>query len=187
VCRDLRCDFQRTVSVELFADQESLDRLGMNPRMRGSYAYSGDGRIQMVSPRNPVPNLPVGYETRVLIAVHELAHLVLNEVNPRLPLWLNEGVATFVGPHAPYSFVCRNRFPFDRVPQLRDLQQSYATVPAADLFAFTVVDFIVAEYGMDALNRLIRAPDALEQIAGGDLAEFERRWRAFMEQRYMSK
>lgn len=185
VCRTLHCDYRRTVVVEVFPDQASMDRAQPEASTRGHFAHSDERGIQIVSPRNEIPHLPVSYETRVLIAVHEFAHLVNNAINPAMPSWLNEGAAVFAAPHAPYTHVCQHQFPFDRIPAFADLRRDYRSVPAADLFAFTVVEFIATEFGLDALNRLLRAPDALERIVGLTDAQFEERWHQFLQQHYV--
>lgn len=185
VCRMLQYDHRRTMVVEVFPDQASMDRAQPESSTRGHFAHSDERGIQMVSPRNELPNLPVSYETRVLIAVHEFAHLVNNTINPDMPLWLNEGAAVFAAPHAPYTYACHHHLPFDRIPVLRDLRQAYRSVPAADLFAFTVVEFIATEFGVEALNRLLRAPTTLEGILGVSDAEFEARWRQFLGKHYV--
>jgi hypothetical protein len=70
----------------------------------------------------------------------------------------------------------------DYAPRVgRDLDYDY-DVPAADLFAFSAVDFIATGHGLKALNRLIRSPGALEDILGLSRAEFEQQWRQFMVQ-----
>jgi hypothetical protein len=84
VCRDLEYECQSQVTVELFPDQNTFDRQGMNPMMQGYYAYSGNHRIQMVSPRNPTAGAEIPYSDRVLIAVHEFVHLVNNEINLKI-------------------------------------------------------------------------------------------------------
>jgi len=185
VCKDLETKYAALVRVEIFADQESLDRLGMNRQMRGYYAYSGNRRIQMVSPRNPIPNVPIPYPDRVGIAVHEFVHLVNNTINADMPVWLNEGVAAFVGPHRPYSYVCLHGFPIKNVPSLLDVERSYYKVTGADLFSYSLVDYIVSEHGMPALNRLLRSPSSMEAILGIKHDEIERRWRTFIERHYV--
>lgn len=179
-------DFHEDISVEIFPDQDSLDQFGMNPEMQGFYAYSGNNRIQMVSPRNPTVQPEIGYEQRVLIAVHEYVHLVINAINMNLPVWLNEGAAIYFTPHEIYTWVCQNQFPFEKVPSFNDLEQSYESVPYADLYAFSMVEFITTEYGIDKLNRLIRSPDQLVEILGDSKYDFEQKWRKFMEENYSS-
>ncbi len=94
----------------------------------------------------------------MLIAVHEYTHLALNEVNPDLPDWLAEGAAVYLGPHDMYDHVCRQNFPLSRFPRLQTLMQSYSSIPAADLFAYTLVRYIAETEGLGTLNRLIRLP-----------------------------
>ena len=71
----------------------------MNPEMRGFYAISGDGKIQLVSPAHPAPHR-LTYGDGLMVAVHEFTHLALDEVNPRLSSWLDEGAAVYFGPDA---------------------------------------------------------------------------------------
>lgn len=183
VCRELGLAFHDPVTVELHSNQASLDRQIADPGSRGHYAHSEGRRIRMITPRQPIKNLDLPYPTRVQIAVHEFAHIVNGAINPQMPLWLNEGTAVFAAPHAPYAYVCRNRFPREGIPALRQLQESYDSVRAGDLFAFTVVDFIVAEFGRETLHRVIRAPDCNAAVRRLH-PDFEHRWRTFMEQHY---
>ena len=187
VNRVVEYDYRDPVTLEIFPDQDSLDHFGMNPDMQGYYAYSGDHRIQMVSPRNAMGQLKVEYSQRVLIAVHEYAHLVNNGINPNMPLWLNEGVAIYNGPHEIYTNVCQNLFPFEQVPSFSEMERSYDSVPAADLFAYALVDFIVNEYGQEKLNLLIRNPDRFEDILGTPRSEFEQHWREYMNLHYSKR
>jgi hypothetical protein len=100
---------------------------------------------------------------------------------------LNEGAAVYVGPHGVYTYVCEKRFPFDKIPSLAALEQSYASVSAADLFAYSLVDYIVSAHGLDALNRLIRSPAEMEKILGASREQFEAGWRGYMEAHYASQ
>jgi hypothetical protein len=185
--RVLDYDYRHPIAVEIFPDQVSLDHYGMNPEMQGYYAYSGDRRIQMVSPHNPTTQAEVDYSQRVLIAVHEYVHLVNNAINPNMPLWLNEGIAVSMGPHDLYTYVCQNLFPFEQIPSLTEMEQSYDSVSAADLFAYALVDFIAHEYGQEKLNLLIRNPDNFEEIFGDRRSEFEQRWREYMSLHYTKR
>jgi hypothetical protein len=185
--RAMDYDYRDPITIEIFPDQGSLDQYGMNPNMQGYYAYSGNHRIQMVSPRQPTVQLEIDYSQRVLIAVHEYVHLVNNAINPNMPPWLNEGVAIYIGPHALYAYVCQNMFPFEQIPPFRELEHSYDSVPAADLFSYAVVDFIAHEYGQEKLNLLIRNPDRLEDILGIVGSEFEQHWQEYMNLHYAER
>lgn len=182
VCSALKCPGPFPVTVRVYPDQQSLD--GARPEMKGYYAFSGGRSISMVSPRNPIPQMDLSYENRVLIAVHEFVHLVNNEINPDMPLWLNEGTAIHIGPHDVYTYVCTHQFPFDMMPSLQDLEESYANTPAADLFSYAAVDWIISRYGLNSLNALLRAPDSIEAILGLSQTAMDQQWWQFMKENY---
>lgn len=184
ICQALEHDYEGPVVVELFPDQASLDANGLNARMKGYYAYSAGNRIQMVAPENEIPQFESEYPQRVLIVVHEFAHLVIASINPEAPLWLNEGIAIYTAPHEVYTRVCEHAFPFAQIPKLDTLEKSYASVPAADLFAYTLVEYIVDTYGQATVNRLLRTPTSLQDGLGVPQPVLEQEWQRFMEEHY---
>lgn len=183
ICAALQtaCEFHTT--VEIYPDQPSFDEHAMDPDMRGFFAISGNGRIQMVSPANPGAT-KISYKDGTLVAAHEYTHLALDEVNPEMPLWLDEGAAIYIGPHNIYTTVCRYLFPFEKIPSFRQLADHYNEVSAPDLFAYSAVDFIVHEYGLGKLNELLRSPDGFEEDPGTSEAEFEYNWHEYMRAQY---
>ena len=184
VCADLQTACQVSITVEVYPDQTSFDQNMMNQEMHGFFAISGEQHlIQMVSPANPSPH-KISYNDGVLVGVHEFAHLVLDEVNPALPTWLDEGAAVYIGPHKLYTTVCQMAFPFEMIPSFRQLMEDYESVQAPDLFAYTAVDFIVNEFGLEKLNLLLRTPDDLEHVLGVSQAAFEENWHQFIRAHY---
>jgi hypothetical protein len=71
------------------------------------------------------------------------------------------------------AYVCQHQFPFEQIPTFAEMEQAYASVPAADLFAYAIVDFIANEYDGATLNRLLRSPDSLESVLGLTREGFE--------------
>ncbi len=184
ICDDLQTECQFSVVVEVYPDQASFDEHVMNPEMRGFLAISGQPHtIQMVSPANPGSH-KISYNDGVSVAVHEFIHLTLDKINPDMPAWLDEGTAVYVGPHRLYTTVCRSAFPFDLIPSFQQLEEDYNSVQAPDLFAYTLIDFIVSQYGMDKLNFLLRSPDELENTLGNSKGTLEAQWKQFMQARY---
>ena len=180
ICESLKTRCRFPVVVELYPDQASFDEHVMNPDMRGFFAISGPPyTIQIVSPANPAPH-DISYEDGVLVAVHEFTHLALDEINLAIPTWLDEGTAIRVGPHAPYTTVCQERFPFEYIPSFPQLEEDYNGVPVPDLFAYTAVDFIVHEYGMEKLNLLLRTPQDMEDVLEVTNETFEENWQDFI-------
>lgn len=183
VCAALQSECRFPVQVEVFESQDAFDQGTMNPEMKGYYAISGSWRIEMVSPDNPAPH-EISYADAVQVAVHEYVHLVENEINPHLPAWLNEGVAVLIGPHEGYTAACQGYFPFEMIPDFQQLEKDYGSIPAADLFAFSLVEYITTETGLEGLNKILRAPDHLLEIMGMTEARFEAGWREYMTANY---
>ncbi len=178
VCTSLQTPCTFDVMVEVYADQADFDEHVMNPDMRGFYAISGVGRIQMVSPANPAPH-QITYADGVSIALHEFVHLALDEIEPDLPTWLDEGTAIYLGPHAIYDQACHGNFPVEYIPSLNTLITAYDQVPAADLFAYTAVAYLVRDYQLVGLNALFRGA-SLESISGLSLNAFEENWKQYL-------
>lgn len=169
------CDFP--VMVEIYPDQTAFDRAVMNPEMRGFFAASGDGRIQMVSPAN-VSSRDLTYEEATGIAAHEFVHLALDRIAADLPDWLEEGTAVYLGPHEVYDAARGEPTLLAMAPSFARLRDEYDDVTAADFFAFTAVEYLVLTYGLDALNALLRDPVDLEGALGVSAEEFGAAWRA---------
>lgn len=184
ICAVLNAKCLFPVIVEIYPDQGSFDTHVMNPEMRGFFAISGEPHtIQMVSPANPAPH-NISYDDGVSVVIHEFVHLIVDEINPYIPTWLDEGTAIYVGPHGPYTIACQEAFPFGYVPSFHQLEYDYNGTPAPDLFAYTVADFIVQEYGMESLNLLLRTPENLEDMLGVPRETFEESWHHFIAAQY---
>lgn len=134
----------------------------------------------LVSPLSPIKVSGITREDRLQMAVHEFAHLLVDEINPNAPIWLDEGVACYEGSFDFYARVGRENM--EKLPKIgfAVLQDEYYNLPGADLYAFYAVSFIVDEYGYGAINKLIRNPEELEGILGLSKAEFSGRWNSFM-------
>lgn len=182
---DLDVDYRHPVTVEIYPSQEEYDAHLMNPTMRGSPAVSGKYRIQMVSPRAPIRVPGITYNNRLWFAVHEFVHLVIDQISQQTPMWLDEGVASYEGSGSFYARDERVRKILgNQLPSLAKLMQSYSELPAADVYSFSVVEFIVSEYGMPALVRVLRSPENLEQVLNAPLGALEEKWHQFAARRY---
>lgn len=82
--------------MEICSDKNELHHiLGIkngSDWIRGGIAA---GKIAIISPLNP----PSGsdYNNVINTAVHEFVHIILSEINDKIPRWLDEGTASYEG------------------------------------------------------------------------------------------
>ena len=153
----------------------------VNPAMRGYRAVSGHRTIQLVSPVAPA-SPPLVYRDGLMIAVHEFTHLALDEIDPSLPDWLDEGAAVYFGPdrgRAFYERACRSQ-PILRAPSYDELTYHYTLVDGADFFAYTLVASIAEHSGAQRVRALLHGTAAGRSLADLDRAQVERQWRRYL-------
>lgn len=204
--RDLGVDWKRPTRITVVRDLLSLSAMTGLPykaaQTTGTVAVAKWGRVTILSPRASHH----GYAFRDTLT-HELTHLAISmQSRERAPLWLHEGVARreetrwrepgpFDDRPTPESVVLRGMelrldLPLDK------LGPSIAMLPSADaaMVAFaevtSFVRFFVESSPPDALSRLLVAlrdaksvDEALQQVSGDKLAQWDVKWRAHLARR----
>ncbi|TYQ15261.1 UNVERIFIED_CONTAM: hypothetical protein Cloal_1695 [Acetivibrio alkalicellulosi] len=116
--------------------------------------YIGDNirdKILLVSPSNS--GKTHSYDSIIEAAPHEYVHTVVYRINPKTPLWINEGVALFLT-NGTY-----NDLTGYRIPTFKDTQSNSPLVFARSNgydFAHLYIQYIEDEYGFHKVNELIR-------------------------------
>ncbi|MBX3226878.1 MAG: hypothetical protein KIT84_38330 [Labilithrix sp.] len=199
--RDLGVEWKRPTRITVVRDLLSLSAMTGLPyksaQTTGTVAVAKWGRVTLLSPRASRH----GYAWRDTLT-HELTHLAISmQSRERAPLWLHEGVARR------QEVRWRDPGPFDDRPStdsvvmrgmelkldlpLDKLGPSIAMLPSADaaMVAFAEVSsfvrFFVESSAPDALPKLLVAlrsanavDDALKQVSGETLAQWDVKWRA---------
>jgi hypothetical protein len=119
-------------------------------------------------------------------AVHEMAHVVTWQLSsPAVSTtWLWESIAV----HEAGSFVPPASIPdlvAGRFPTLGELNDLFHR-PSIYQVGYTLIEFVIEEWGWSAVRRLVVSRGDLEATIGVTSAEFEARWRRFVESRYFS-
>jgi hypothetical protein len=205
--RDLGVEWKKPTRITVVRDLLSLSAMTGLPyksaQTTGTVAVAKWGRVTLLSPRASRH----GYPWRDTLT-HELTHLAISmQTRERAPLWLHEGVARrqevrwrepgpFDDRPTPESVVLRGmELKLDLA--LDKLGPSIAMLPSADaaMVAFaevtSFVKYFVESSGMpDALPKLLLAlrtaksvDDALKQVSGETLAQWDVKWRAQLARR----
>jgi hypothetical protein len=130
------------------------------------------------------------YGTLESVLAHEATHMLLHDaVGPRLPLWFEEGVATWQGRRwtAEDTWVYTRSLLTSDVPALANLDSSFhAPAGEADLAyaaSFSFVAWNVRQHGPDLVRRILREMEsrpfaaAWEAVTLEPLARAEASWR----------
>jgi hypothetical protein len=206
LAHDLGVSFQHPTHITVVRDLLSLSAMTGLPykaaQTTGTVAVAKFGRVTLLSPRAPHH----GYPFRDTLA-HELTHLAIAmQSHDRAPLWLHEGVARreevrwrepslFDDRPSPESVVVRGmELKLDLA--LDKLGPSIAMLPSADaaMVAFaevtSFIKYFVESSPADALPKLLvslrnakNADEALKEVSGETLAQWDVRWRAQLAKR----
>ena len=120
-----------------------------------------------------------------LNAVHEMAHCVTwSLARPNVSTtWLWESIAIYEAGQliAPASIpeLVAGRFP--TLAELNDFNHR----PSIYFVGYTIAEFLVEEWGWDAVRQLVVSRGNIESTLGLSTADFEARWRRFVEERYL--
>jgi hypothetical protein len=179
---DLRVGDLPVTSVWLWQDEDSFYA---DMASRGSvYRSGGYVRDAHAIALLELPNASLSQITRA--AVHEFAHVVSMAVNPSIannPRWLWETVAVYEN----REFVDPTTLDYmraGRYPSLVDLDADWNVSHQVYQVGAVLAEYIVHEWGMDGLLRLIRTNGNVPEALRVSVPEFEAGWRAYLHQKY---
>jgi len=121
-------------------------------------------------------------------AVHEMVHCVTLRVNATIannPRWLWETVATYEN----RELVDPRDLPYMRsgsYPTIAQLDADFNSGRQVYEVGYVLGDFIATRWGSDAFVRLVQANGDIERVLGIAVGDFERRWYAFLEEKYLA-
>jgi hypothetical protein len=191
--RNLRSESRESIVVEIYPDLTAFHEAIDYPEAPDwATGYAGNGRIQIVSPLNPGPRH--SFDTTLRVALHEMTHVITARMaTQRIPTWLNEGIALYESQTADniHATLARD-IEQDLIPSLTDLDVELDARDSVSTFverhgyeyAYTLVEFIVNQYGYDGLIELLKSP--LDYRAAFELTEdeFYEGWVGFLHQAY---
>lgn len=192
ITTDLKVDLDFKVKVHVYKDIDTFHKsTGRSdaPDWVVGAAYGND--IQMVSPLNPGGTH--NYDSLIKVVVHEFTHVVINNIASSglmVPLWLHDGVAMYEAKQTDQLYEVGKWVKSNRIPSLDALESygSYDTMSDNKVypFSYTLVEYIINEYGIEKLNNLIRSPSDYSGAFKVDKNEFEQAWKVYLKEKYGS-
>lgn len=166
------------ITVEIYPNLQSYHAaIGHQQGYEWLVGGAWSGMMGLVTPLNPGPRHT--FDTIMQTATHELIHLIVDEMSDtEIPVWLNEGIATYESGQRQTNFAAWIE---DGVPSIADLNFSSGIETGAIYsFSYTIVEFIVREFGYDLLIELVETKGDFEESLGISESDFENAWHQFL-------
>jgi RNA polymerase sigma-70 factor (ECF subfamily) len=184
------------ITYEVYPNIEALHQsLGVvdSNIVGNSFTRTGGKQVSTVSPLNP--GLCSSYTGVMQSALYLFGSALAQQMNQRLPRWLYEGVGNYVGMARRRQDVIAllaGKLRTDELPTYQEMSAHHGRLFSGNfsrhlrhLISYTMVDFIVTRYGLEAVQRIMREPKA-SVVFQKDVAELETEWRQFVSDTYLS-
>ncbi|MEJ6951608.1 hypothetical protein [Natronospora cellulosivora (SeqCode)] len=145
--------------------------------------YIGDNirdKVIMVSPLNPGP--VHSFDSVVEVVSHEYVHALIYQINKKVPLWLDEGLALFLT-NGQALGSSRNT----QIPTFKETQSNnsirFANANGYGM-AHIYIDFLTETYGFDSVLELVNNPKDHERIFGRSEKQLYDDWLEYLRRVY---
>ena len=173
---------KQDVNIYIYDNQKTMQRkkYGFITPLLGLDWYIGDNigtNIILTSPANPgkVHN----YDTIKYAVLHEMVHGYVSLLNPKVQLWLKEGMALYLGNGEPFH---KSYLESMKIPSYSDIQTKNPikfSNMGGYTFAHTYIDYLESVYGWDKVLDIIRTEN-YEEVLGESEKEIYEEWCRFI-------
>jgi hypothetical protein len=180
ITSDLHINLNRKVDVYIYSDLDTYHK-AINqpdaPKWAVGNADPSSGTIHMVNPLNG-DGRP--YSDFMKVIIHEFTHVVVINMNSNIysiPLWLSEGIATYEAKQYSGNEV-KSISPKLGATPLKDLESDYINFgnKSGYQISYSVVEYMIKNYGYDKVIDYIKYPDQVEKILGVSKEELQKNW-----------
>lgn len=152
----------RKVVIEIYPDLPTFHQAVGEVDAPNWFMGTYEGHIlKIVSPLNPGPEHT--YESILKSTVHLFTMWLIHEINPAAPKWIGQGIGGYEIKQMTQDFIRDSAEEAIRnlaIPSFDELNNDtwdFETIKGFQ-FSYMFVEFVVKQYGMDALNKVIRNP-----------------------------
>lgn len=123
-------------------------------------------------------------------AVHTLTQIMIDQINPSAPYWLQQAVAAYEGQWLTserIGIAVRRGIEKADLSMMRDMAAVYLLFKESSGYelAYTVADYIFEVYGREKMAQLLRSPTDFIRIFGRSEEQFWQAWRQFATDKYL--
>ncbi len=178
----LEVEIDDPINIYVYDRQETFQtkKYGLFVRYIDLEWYVGDNVKNEVILTSPASEgLLYTYDSMVEITLHELVHAMNYLINPKLSLWINEGVALYLTNGNPPRYLLDY---YSDTPSLKQMQTSnpiaFANMGGYD-FSYTYIKFIDETYGWDYVLKLMSNTDYREVFGKSEEVIYDE-WISFL-------
>lgn len=182
IARKLGFSEKQNVNVYVYdsqADMQSKVR-GLQNMTEKLPWYIGDNlgtNVVLTSPAHP--GSAHDYESVKNAVLHEIVHAYVSVLNPKISLWLNEGMALHLSNGAPF---CRAFLKFVEIPRYEEICTNdhiiFSEIDGYTL-AHTYVEYLEKTYGWEKVLELVKTED-YNKVFGKSHREIYDEWASFL-------
>jgi len=183
-----KLDFNRTelTNVYIYMRQSSLHirKAGYLTLLVPLDWYIGDNKKDIVLIVSPNSENRMHNENSILeAAIHEFVHTVNYQINPQLPYFLDNGVATYLSGQKPYNDFAQ----YLEIPDIDYLeienQKKFGETDGYFL-SYTFIEFLDLKYGWEAVIDLINGELTYDEIFSKGKEQIYYEWKEYVENNY---
>lgn len=186
ITNNLNVQLKEKIIIEIYPDIKAFhNEIGMPDAPDWIVGIAKEKKIYMVSPFNPGDFH--SYDSIMQVIVHEFTHVVTFEINSdygKIPRWLTDGLATYEAKQIPDETYIKEIINMNAIPSLDKLNSNEFVSVGGYALSYTIVEYLVNEYGYDTIISLIKAPRSYKSITGKSKLEFQNAWKYYLKEKY---
>lgn len=176
---------KQNINLYIYDDQTRFQtkKYGLIAPLLGLDWYIGDNRgstVLLASPGGVTNN--AAYDRRCQAALHEMVHAYNSLLNPKMPLWLNEGTALYLTNGDPM----KDLYSRSPMPTMQEMKTSnpiaFSNMGGYD-FSHTYIEYLDITYGWEKVLSLLHGDSCLTALGKDETAIYQE-WTAFLQTHY---
>lgn len=188
VCNDLGYFVKDKIKIKIYPDLQTFHNETKNPGAPDWFVgQAKNGEILLTSPLNPGP--AHDYRSLQKAIVHEFTHIVLYDINFPIPIWLNEGIASFEADQMDENQ--RNyiamKIKANHIPNIKDLETDWIgfAYRGGYEWSYTIVELGIHDYGREKVREWVRNGGNIKTTFGINDDKFQEEWICFIKKNYI--
>lgn len=180
ICKDLHYEPTNKITIEIYESLQAFHQAVGEPDAPNWFMGVTEGNtIKIASPLQPGPEHT--YESILKSTVHLFTINIIQNINPDAHKWIYQGLGGYNAQLMTEGYIHDSIAPFvmqNQIPSFEELSDNsweYGTKKGFQ-FSYTLVEFVLKQYGIDALNTLIRKPASYEEALGCSSSKLHQRW-----------